>query len=193
MGYSYFQAGAILPIDLTSQVSGSLPMANLDTVTVANGGTGLTALGAALQHLRTNAGAAALEYAAPPNEVTLSDQEDILAADGTTTSTSYVATLLSIVIANRAGGSCLCIATVTLSNSNNGASTRFVFFDDGVALTGDMAGVNDATRRHSLAVASIVSLNGSTINLRFKVSSGTGSIVFASDVAESKMIVEEIS
>lgn len=34
-----------------------------DTVTVANGGTGLTALGSALQVLRTNAGATAMEWA----------------------------------------------------------------------------------------------------------------------------------
>ena len=55
MGFSYNQPGAILPIDLTSQVANTLP--------VANGGTGLAALGAALEHLRVNAAALALEYA----------------------------------------------------------------------------------------------------------------------------------
>ena len=43
-------------IDLTAKVTGVLP--------VANGGTGLSALGSALQVLRVNAGATALEYAA---------------------------------------------------------------------------------------------------------------------------------
>jgi len=54
MGFSYNVPGAVLPIDLSSQVTNTLP--------IANGGTGLIALGAALQHLRTNAAAAALEY-----------------------------------------------------------------------------------------------------------------------------------
>ena len=44
-------------INLTTKVTGSLP--------VANGGTGLTALGSASQVLRVNSGATALEYATP--------------------------------------------------------------------------------------------------------------------------------
>jgi len=44
-------------IGLTTHVSGTLP--------IANGGTGLTALGTALQLLRVNAGATALEYFSP--------------------------------------------------------------------------------------------------------------------------------
>jgi len=44
-------------INLTTKVTGSLP--------VANGGTGLTALGTAAQELRVNSGATALEYYTP--------------------------------------------------------------------------------------------------------------------------------
>ena len=44
-------------INLTTKVTGTLP--------VANGGTGLTALGTAAQVLRVNSGATALEYATP--------------------------------------------------------------------------------------------------------------------------------
>ena len=44
-------------INLTQKVTGTLP--------VANGGTGLTALGTSLQVLRTNSGATALEFATP--------------------------------------------------------------------------------------------------------------------------------
>ena len=44
-------------INLTTKVTGSLP--------VANGGTGLTALGTASQELRVNSGATALEYYTP--------------------------------------------------------------------------------------------------------------------------------
>lgn len=45
------------PVVLTSEVSGVLP--------IANGGTALSSLGTALQVLRVNAGATALEYATP--------------------------------------------------------------------------------------------------------------------------------
>jgi hypothetical protein len=44
-------------INLTTKVTGTLP--------VANGGTGLAALGTAAQELRVNSGATALEYATP--------------------------------------------------------------------------------------------------------------------------------
>jgi hypothetical protein len=58
-----------------------------DTVTVAKGGTGLTALGTALQVLRVNAGATALEYAAAAGGgiggATGSTDNSVLRADGT--------------------------------------------------------------------------------------------------------------
>jgi hypothetical protein len=50
-------------INLTTKVTGSLP--------VANGGTGLTALGSSLQVLRTNTGATALEFATLSSGFTL--------------------------------------------------------------------------------------------------------------------------
>ena len=50
-------------VSLTSNVTGTLP--------VANGGTGLTALGTGLQYLRVNAGATALEFATLSNAVTV--------------------------------------------------------------------------------------------------------------------------
>jgi len=52
-------------IDLTAKVTGVLP--------VANGGTGLSALGSALQVLRVNAGGTALEYAAAGGGVAVGD------------------------------------------------------------------------------------------------------------------------
>jgi hypothetical protein len=57
-----------------------------DTVTVAKGGTGLTALGTALQVLRVNAGATALEYAAAGGGIggaTGATDNSVLRADGT--------------------------------------------------------------------------------------------------------------
>jgi len=61
-----------------------------DTVTVAKGGTGLTALGTALQVLRVNAGATALEYAAAGGGIggaTGATDNSVLRADGTGGST----------------------------------------------------------------------------------------------------------
>jgi len=56
---------AATAISLTADVSGILP--------IANGGTALSALGSALQVLRVNAGATALEYAAASGGVALGD------------------------------------------------------------------------------------------------------------------------
>jgi hypothetical protein len=50
-------------INLASEVTGTLP--------ITNGGTGLTALGTALQQLRVNAGATALEYFTPAADVNI--------------------------------------------------------------------------------------------------------------------------
>jgi hypothetical protein len=50
-------------INLTTKVTGTLP--------VANGGTGLTALGTSLQVLRTNSGATALEFASASSDYVL--------------------------------------------------------------------------------------------------------------------------
>lgn len=51
--------GTLSGVDLTTQVTGTLP--------VANGGTGLTTLGTANQVLRVNSGATALEYGSASN------------------------------------------------------------------------------------------------------------------------------
>jgi len=73
-------------INLTTKVTGTLP--------VANGGTGLTALGTSLQVLRTNTGATALEYATLSTGATAGQVIQVLGATDsttrTTTSTSFV-------------------------------------------------------------------------------------------------------
>lgn len=127
---------------------------------------------------------------------TLSNQEDILTADQTTTSTTYVSSNLSITIANRSGGLAICTATCGTSNNTADAGTSIALFDDGVTLTGDINAIDSfaSVRVTSSSVCqSIVSLNGSVINLRFKADVQTSSLVFISDDTESKLVVFEIS
>ena len=73
-------------INLTSKVTGTLP--------VANGGTGLAALGTSLQVLRTNTGATALEYATLSTGAAAGQVIQVITAtestQRTTTSTSFV-------------------------------------------------------------------------------------------------------
>ena len=54
--------GTLSNVDLTSQVTGTLP--------IANGGTNLTAIGTAGQVLTVNSGATGLEYTTPSAGVT---------------------------------------------------------------------------------------------------------------------------
>lgn len=61
-------------IDLTTKVTGTLP--------VANGGTGLTALGSALQVLRTNAAGTALEFATISSGLTIGSTTITSGTDG---------------------------------------------------------------------------------------------------------------
>jgi hypothetical protein len=73
-------------INLTTKVTGTLP--------VANGGTGLTALGTSLQVLRTNTGATALEYATLSTGASAGQIIQVVTAtdstERSTTSTSFV-------------------------------------------------------------------------------------------------------
>lgn len=49
-------------IDITSKVTGSIPSANLGTIPVSKGGTGLTSLGSAGQAVKVNSSGNALEF-----------------------------------------------------------------------------------------------------------------------------------
>jgi len=77
MGFNWTVIGATLPIDLASQITGVLP--------VANGGTALAAVGTALQGLRTNAAANGLEFA--PQQLELLDNHEAASAESTYTFT----------------------------------------------------------------------------------------------------------
>jgi hypothetical protein len=61
-------SGGTTGLTPAAPTSGAVTLAG--TLVVANGGTGLSALGSGLQYLRVNAGATALEYATFPSVVT---------------------------------------------------------------------------------------------------------------------------
>ena len=72
----------VIGLPLTSGVTGTLP--------IANGGTNLTALGTALQVLRVNAGATALEYATAAGDMLLGTVQTVTAAKTFDTATLLV-------------------------------------------------------------------------------------------------------
>ena len=135
-----------------------------------------------------------LKWATAGGGVTLSKQDDILTVSANTTSTSYVATLLAITIANRTGGYAICNATLTGDNGTNGTRTSFVLMDDGATLNGDST-VFEATGGwpNALSLHANVSLNGSVIAVYFQVSGGTGDILFSAGQYESVLRIMEIS
>jgi len=77
-------------LPLTTGVTGTLP--------IANGGTNLTSFGTALQVLRVNAGATALEYA------TLSDLQGVTSINADTTAAQVIAGTASRITVGTAGG-----------------------------------------------------------------------------------------
>jgi hypothetical protein len=98
-------------INLTTKVTGTLP--------VANGGTGLAALGTSLQVLRTNTSATALEFATVSGSVFgtalfhVRDEK----ANGTNSgapSASYTARILNTVLTNEISGASLASDQITL-------------------------------------------------------------------------------
>jgi len=92
-----------------------------DTVPVGKGGTGLTAIGTALQVLRVNAGATALEYAAPAGggdalvANTLDQFADVTQTPGTTLSIGQSTTLAGGTFAGASGKTLTVSNTITLT------------------------------------------------------------------------------
>lgn len=124
---------------------------------------------------------------------TITIQESVLTGDDTTTSTSYVATSLSLTLANRPGGFAICLANLT--KFNNGTNNdSFTFFDDGVIVGRD---VNDrqASANFDVAVAlfHIAALDGSVIDVRMKTSAGTLTLNFNATRSIPNLLILEIS
>jgi len=100
-------------INLTTKVTGSLP--------VANGGTGLTALGTASQVLRVNSGATGLEFGTLASGI-LQVKQAVQSAVVSTTSTSFVdISGLSVSITPASSSNkILVIADIVFSGTGNG-------------------------------------------------------------------------
>ena len=177
-------------LPLTSGVTGTLP--------VANGGTGLTALGTAEQVLRVNSGATALEFGTAPSGKVLQVVSTVKTAAQDTTSTSPVDVtdlsvnitpssasnkVLVLVNINNIGNSqanstffrILRGATViTSSSSGGGADTKDAF--------GSGGGGGMANSDRKLGNASITfldtpsSTSALTYKVTFEVDGGTGTI-----------------
>ena len=99
-------------INLTTKVTGSLP--------VANGGTGLTALGTASQLLRVNSGATALEFATVSGTTFgsalfhIRDEKSANTAGGTGTQGSFVKRTLNTTLTNEISGASISSSVITL-------------------------------------------------------------------------------
>jgi len=115
-------------INLTTKVTGSLP--------IANGGTGLTALGTASQVLRTNSGATALEFATLSSDFVLLASTDASASasvsfDGYFSSTykNYKLICSNLIPSSSSGYPRIRLrrsnADVTTSNYNSGGGGQF--------------------------------------------------------------------
>lgn len=128
--------------------------------------------------------------------VTLSNQEDVLAAADTTTSTTYVASSLAITIPNVSGGLTLCIAVMSVSHDVSTGWMACVLSDDGTELTGNQqlsSGV--ANSYDPMTLTSIVSSDGSSISVEFRSNAGgtTATIGYAAAIRVSKLVTLEIS
>jgi hypothetical protein len=120
-------------INLTQKVTGTLP--------VANGGTGLTALGTSLQVLRTNSGATALEFATASSDFVLLDTQTITTASVvssvsvnsvfTTTYKCYLITFSNIATdgAGTANNNIVFQVKDTSNNTLNGTDYNFTGMD----------------------------------------------------------------
>ena len=99
-------------INLTTKVTGTLP--------VANGGTGLAALGTSLQVLRTNTGATALEYATVSGTtfgsalLHVRDEKSAGTAGGDANNGSFQTRTLNTVKTNEISGASLASNQITL-------------------------------------------------------------------------------
>jgi hypothetical protein len=112
-------------INLTQKVTGTLP--------VANGGTGLAAIGTSLQVLRTNTGATALEYATISTGAAAGQVIQVLGAtDSTqrsTTSLSYVtaSNTLSVSITPSSASNKILILVSTPMDAGNDTGAITIF------------------------------------------------------------------
>ncbi len=126
--------------------------------------------------------------------VTLSTQEDKISAAQTTTSTSYVVTLLTMTLANRSGGKAFMIVTGSGRNNTQGSKCIYALHDDTVTLGGDNSFLSDpANLYQAFTVCQVMTTDGSTVALYMKADANTADIHGEAVVSESKLQFFEIS
>jgi hypothetical protein len=166
--------GTLANVDLTSQVTGTLPIANggtgttsttfanlttnvTGTLPVANGGTNLTALGTANQVLAVNAGGTALEYqSAATGSVTSVDVSGgttgLTTSGGPITGSGTITLAGTLAIAN--GGTGATIASTAANNLSLGISSNVRHGSLGIGTaasgtTGEIRATNNVTAYYS--------------------------------------------
>ncbi len=116
----------------------------------------------------------------PSVSATATTQRHVLGADKTTTSTSYVASGLTLTEAN-SSGVCVIIMNVVSLNSGAGGKTTFAFADDTTPLATDQQHTGEgASVATQISMAWSKASDSSVMTVYLKVDGGTGTIKYTS-------------
>jgi hypothetical protein len=170
-------------INLTQKVTGTLP--------VANGGTGLTALGTSLQVLRTNTSATALEFATISTGAAAGQVIQVLSAtDSTgrnTTSGSYVtaSNTLAVTITPSSSSNKIFVITTT-QGQGDGAIFGYATIFRGATNLGPSQGfirmdVDDLQPVAMSFLDSPATTSAITYQFYFRVGTGSGTVTINND------------
>jgi hypothetical protein len=121
---------------------------------------------------------------------TISSQTFNQSAAETTTSTSFVATNFTLTLPTRSGG--YAIITTNFTSKNSGANLNYFELRDDAASLGVFTaygGQSDSPQFNN----HILSLDGSVVKMYWKVTAGTGTLIFSSTNVEGNMQTLEIS
>lgn len=130
-------------INLTQKVTGALP--------VANGGTGLTALGSSLQVLRTNSGATALEFATVSGTTFGSalfhvrDEKSASTGGGSTVTGSFQKRTLNTTLTNEISGASISSSVITLPAGTYYINARVPFYGNIAYVKVKLRNTSDST------------------------------------------------
>ena len=133
VGSTNIADGTIVNADINA--SAAIAVSKLTgTLPVANGGTGLTALGTSLQVLRTNTGATALEFATVSGTkfgsalFHVRDEKAATTGGGTTATGSFQKRTLNTTMTNEISGASIASSVITLPAGTYYINARVPFF-----------------------------------------------------------------